>query len=65
MICSSMNLLLYIAIILLVDGLSLHSAGTAGRWQVKSAARIGCAAVEDLLRAIWLVKPRHTGILRG
>ena len=34
MICSSVNLLFFMSVILLVDGLPLHYVGTAGREQV-------------------------------
>lgn len=46
MICSSMNLLFLMSVILQVDGLHCHSAGTAGRGQVTESGQAGdCSPV--------------------
>jgi hypothetical protein len=39
MICSSVNLLFFMSVILLVDGLPGNYAGTAGRGQVTATVR--------------------------
>ncbi|MBB2777877.1 UNVERIFIED_ORG: hypothetical protein HNP28_003219 [Comamonas terrigena] len=47
--CSSVNLLFFMSIILLVDGLPLDYAGTAGRGQVRKPRRSSqCAGFEFL-----------------
>jgi hypothetical protein len=46
MICSSVNLLFLMSVILQVDGLRCHYAGTAGRGQVTCSGSLSITAVD-------------------